>query len=126
MKKFVLVALLLFFGIKYGVGYLMSDKFQDYGDQTKAPWTCQVNNFLGHFYMVLSDYYRAQELFSKAIQRCPDTTMSEVAEFETAECLYKSNRYRDAIHAYRDFVEKHKGTRRAKIAERNLQIISAS
>jgi hypothetical protein len=123
MIKYVAGILVAVIGIKYGVEYVTSPKFQEYGDKTKAPWTCQVNNVMGHLLMVMSNYDRAMYYFGETVRRCGDGPSGEVAEFETAECLSKLNHVRDAYVAYKAFVEKHPGTARAKIAERASQIL---
>ncbi len=123
MIKNALIVISFILGIKFGVEYLFSPKFQVYGDTTKAPWTCQVNNTIGHLMMVVSHYEEAMAFFEKSIKRCPDTPMCEVGEFEVAECLTKLNRYREATVAYKLYTEKYPGTQRAKIAERAAQII---
>lgn len=103
--------------------YLGSPKFQEYGDRTKAPWTCQVNNFIGHIHMVMSHYDLAMPYFQKTAMRCPKTSMAEVAEFEIAECFSKNQKNADAYVAYKTFAEKYPGTKRARIAARAAQIV---
>lgn len=121
--KGVLAAIGVIVAIKFGIEYLYSPKFQEFGDKSKAPWTCQVNNLMGHLYMVTSDYDKAIPLFRKTAERCPESSMCEVAEFEIAESLSKSGQGREAYNAYKSFIEKYKGSKRAKIAQRASEIV---
>src|SRR5690349_4330279 len=50
MRNFFIGLILLVVGVKYGAAYLLSDDFQAYANRTKAPWTCQFENGMGHFY----------------------------------------------------------------------------
>lgn len=126
MKKAIVIILLLCFGVKYGWDYLFSEKFQEYGDRTKAPWTCSVNNLIGHFMMVVGDYRQANLFFLKTSARCPDSPASEVAEFEIAQCYEKSGEHGAAVAAYKAYTEKYAGTKRGKIAKRALEVLGAS
>ncbi len=123
MRNFLIGLILVFVGGKYGADYLVSPKFQEFGDRTKAPWTCQVNNFIGNMDMVMSQYEEALPFFQKTSARCPKTNMAEAADFEIAECLSKMNNNSAAYAAYKSFLEKYPGSKRAKIAARAAQII---
>ena len=126
MKKYIVLVFALIFGIKYGVEYIFSPKFQAYGDRTKAPWTCEVDNFIGHMLMVVSHYEEAKTYFEYTIQRCPDTAQCEVAEYEVAESWAKMGHNREATDAYRAYAEKYKGTKRAKIADQAADLLHVS
>lgn len=123
MKKFLIFLVALIVGLKYGSDYLTSPDFQAYGDRTKAPWTCQVNNLMGHFLMFMGQYRSAIPYFQKTVDRCPETSMSEIGEFEVAECLSKTNRYPEAIEVYRAFSEHYPTSERAPIAKRAVQLL---
>lgn len=123
MRNFLIGLILVFVGGKYGADYLISPKFQEYGDRTKAPWTCQVNNFIGHMDMLMSQYSEALPFFQKTAARCPKTSMAEAAEFEIAECYSKMNNNPAAYAAYMSFVEKYPRSSRAKIAARAAQLV---
>lgn len=126
MRKIILASIAIFLGAKYGYGYLMSEKFQAYGDRTKAPWTCHVNGAIGEFEILLSNYSEALEVFQRTIARCPDTPMAESAAFKTARCLDDLGRMNEALWAYVAYAEKYPGTERSRIALRAAQIIRAS
>jgi hypothetical protein len=126
VRKLLVGSLLLFLGLKYGYGFLVSDKFQVYGDRTKAPWTCHVNNALGELDILLSRYKPAQEVFEKTVARCPDTSMAEDAAYKVARCLEGQGRMGEAMQAFLNFVEKYPNSKRARIAQRAAQIIKAS
>ena len=124
MQKLILGSILLFASVKYGFGFLTSDKFQAYGDRTRAPWTCRVNNLLGEFETMLSRYDKAQVLFEKTLARCPETPMAEHAAFRTAKCLQDRGRLPEARNAYLRYAETYPDTRRAKMALHTAQYLT--
>ena len=81
---------------------------------------------IAQMYIIMSEYDVALQFYSKTTQRCPDTSMTELAEFEIAYCLEHLNRPREAIKAYEDFAEKYKSSPRTRIAIRASQVIQAS
>ncbi len=110
-------------GVKYGAEYLLSDNFQEYADRTKEPRTCQFENGVGHFYMLMSQYDTAEVYFQHTMKRCPDTEWSETAEFETARCMEGMGQVQAASQKYMEFAEKHPGTKRARVAVRAADLI---
>ena len=123
MRKYVLLVIAFILGIKYGIGYILSPKFQAYADKTKAPWTCELDNFLGNLLIVMSRYEEAITRFTATINRCPETASSEVAEYKVAECLADLGRNHDAESAYRAFAVKYSGTKRARIADKAADLL---
>jgi outer membrane protein assembly factor BamD (BamD/ComL family) len=100
MRKFVLTAVLVILSLKYGIDYLLSEKFQNYGDQKKAQWTCQVNNFLAGLFEVSSDYQRSIDLYDRVLTRCPESPMAEQAMFSKAYDLENLNHPHEAYDVY--------------------------
>lgn len=125
MRNLIIGSVLFFLGIKYGLGYLGSEKFQEYGDRSKAPWTCRANIILGELDILLSRYAEAQPLFERVLDRCPETSVAETAEFRVAQCLEKNKRLGAARNAYEQYAEKYPNTERARIAQRAAQILRA-
>lgn len=114
--RYAVYAVLIIFGLRYGVTYLESEDFQKYADESKAPWTCRVNLILGKFNMTMSRYDDAIRWFSPIAKRCEKTTMSEEAAFQTAVSLEQLGRRAEALEAYRKYAEAYKGSARARIA----------
>jgi TolA-binding protein len=81
---------------------------------------------MGNMCVVMSDYKRAVNYFSKTVARCPEDPAAEEAEFEIAQCYEKLGNNRAAIAAYDAFVEKYKGSRRARTAIRAADILRTS
>lgn len=123
MRRFVLLFILAALGIKTGLDYILSDKFQDWADQKKPPWTCKFNNALGGLFVTASEYKRAHELYRRSAERCPETPMAETAEFELARCLEEMGHRAEAGVAYENFLSKYKDSEKTKVAQRALQII---
>lgn len=123
MRKALVILILVAVGIKVGLDYLFSDKFQEYGDKTKKPWTCQANVVMGEFMNVMSRYHQASYYFRKAADRCPDTPLAEEAEFEYARALDSLGVRAEAIHAYDVFLEKYPNSERAKLATKSIGIL---
>src|SRR5688572_9437819 len=121
MRKFLIAVVVIYFGVKYGVGYILSEKFQAYGDQTKKPWTCKANNVMAEFFMLSNKYQRAYDLYGRVLKRCPKTKMEEIATFKRAVCLEGMGRRREAQAMYDQYAEKYPGTERAKTATRAAQ-----
>jgi TolA-binding protein len=123
LKKALVIVLLIGFGIKYGLSYLESDKFQQFADEQKAPWTCQVNNLVGNFYVTMSAWETALKFFKPVLKRCEKTDYAEEAEFKIARCLEGLGRRAEAIMKYRQYAEKYKNSRRAQIARNSADIL---
>lgn len=123
MRKTVVIVILLVIGMKMGVDYLFSEKFQDYGDKTKKPWTCQTNIYIGEFMNLMSHYKQAAYYFQKAADRCPDTPLAEEADFEYARALDSNGVRSDAVQAYQAFIEKYPNSERAKLASKSIAIL---
>lgn len=123
MKKALAIILLIGFGIKYGLSYLESDKFQQYADETKAPWTCQVNNLVGNFYVTMTSWDKALKFFKPVVKRCEKTAYAEEAEFKIARCLEGLGYRAEAMLKYRQYAEKYKNTKRAQIAHQSADIL---
>jgi hypothetical protein len=87
MRRTVLFIILIVVAGKYGLDYILSADFQNYGDRTKAQWTCQVNNVMGGLYEVGSEYQKALNLYERTIKRCPQTPLAENAMFHRAACM---------------------------------------
>jgi tetratricopeptide (TPR) repeat protein len=126
LKKFFIVAFIVAFVLKTGYDYLYSEDFQKYGDRTKAEWTCQVNNVMGNLNVVMSNYKEAYDLFDRVVKRCPDSPTREEAQFRMADCLTSLGRNADSIAAYEKYIEDFKGTKRASIAARSIQILKGN
>jgi hypothetical protein len=124
MKKAAVIIVLILLGAKCGVDYLFSERFQEYGDRTKATWTCEVNMVLGEFLNIFSRYDEAGTFFKKIADRCPDTPVGEEAEFEYARTLENRGLRSDAIAAYQAFAEKYPATRRGRLAAKAAGILS--
>ena len=105
MRKFLLTAILLFLGIRYGLKYITSEDFQKYGDREKAQWTCRVNNALGGLYQIGSEYRLAHDLFNRVLTRCPNSPMAEEALFQKASCLENMNDPQQALAVYQEYRE---------------------
>ena len=123
MKKALIILVLIGIGAKVGLDYLFSEKFQEYADRTKKPWTCQTNIVIGEFMNVMSHYPQAAYYFRKAADRCPDTPLAEEAEFEYARALDNQGIRADAVHAYEVFLEKYPNSDRAKLANKSIGIL---
>jgi TolA-binding protein len=108
MKRYLFFTLAVIFALKYGYTYITSEEFQKYGDKTKAPWTCQANNYLARYYRVVDDGQRAQEVYSRVIKRCPKTPFAEEAAFGIAEAYDEMYLTRQAMEAYSQFIEQYK------------------
>lgn len=115
MKTVLLLAALVA-GSIYGYDFVMSEKFQAYGDKHKAEWTCVVNNFIGNLYVVMSKYKKAENFFAPVVARCPKTSMAEEASFKVASCLEAQGLPNEAIAAYKKYLEAYPTTKRAKLA----------
>ena len=105
MRKFVLYAILIVLGLKYGIHFLLSEDFQNFGDRKKAPWTCQVNNLLGGLFEVSSDYQRSIYFYDHVLNRCPETPMAEHALFSKGYCLESLNLPHEAMDVYVQYRE---------------------
>lgn len=126
MRKAVIIIVFVVVAAKLGVDYLTSDRFQEYGDRTKATWTCEANRILGQFMMMVSHYKQAAYYFSKIAERCPDTLVSEEAEFEYARALESQGLRRDAVDQYEAYAAKYPGTRRGRLAAKSAGILRTS
>ncbi len=111
------------YGIARGAGFILSDGFQKYGDEKKAPWTCQVNNVIGQLYTIMSEYDRAKYFFDHTLTRCPDTSMAELALFKVAYCIEGNGDVRRAAAAYKEYAAKYPGTKRARLALRSSEVL---
>lgn len=123
MRKFLVLFVLMIVGAKMGVDYLFSEKFQAYGDRTKATWTCEVNLVVGQYCNMMSRYPQARYFFEKIIERCPETPVGIEAEFEIARALENQGLRTDAIGAYERYAEKYPGTRRGRLASKSAGIL---
>lgn len=123
MLKYILIIGALIFGIKSGSDYIFSEKFQSWADQKKAPWTCDFNNNVGRLLIVMSEYEQAHELFKRSYARCPEGPSAELSEYEIAHTMEEMGHRDKAADAYRQYVEKYKDSKRAKLASRSIQII---
>lgn len=123
MRKVLIIFLLLSIGAKYGIDYLFSDEFQQYGDKTKEPWTCRTNIVIGEFLTVMSHYKSAGYYFKKTVDRCPKTPMCSEAAFEYAQSLESQGLRHDAVEAYDHYAEDYPGTERGVLAEKAANIL---
>jgi hypothetical protein len=126
MKMFIAVVALLFFGAKYTMDYLTSEKFQEYGDRTKAPWTCEVNMIIAQFHDVMSHYQAEQNYLQRILDRCPDSPVAEEAAFDIANALEKGGSRVLAIQAYEAYAEKYGGTKRGRLATKAANILKTT
>ena len=110
-------------GTKYGIDYLRSDAFEKYADQSKAPWTCQLENAIGDLHIVMSEYRKGYFRFSHTVSRCSDTQLAQDAEFQVARCLEGMALRNDAVAAYEAFAKKYPENPRARSAARSAQIL---
>jgi TolA-binding protein len=123
MRNFFIGLILLIVAVKYGATYMLSDGFQEYANRTKAPWTCQFENSMGHLEMLMSDYKTAEIYFTHTLNRCKDPEMTQVAEFEMARAAEGLGQIPEATRRYMEFAEKYPKTKRAKIATRAADLI---
>lgn len=123
MRKVLIFAILLILGVKAGWDYLNSDKFQAYGDRTKAPWTCTVDFWMGEYMNVLSNYDNAVRLFRIVADRCPASEIGERAAFELADTLETDGKRDAAIDAYQKFLDKYPNSDRVKLAEKSINAL---
>lgn len=124
--KNLFIVLALIFGVKFGIDYLNSPKFQVWADETKQPWTCIFENTIGELEMVMSNYADAKTRFERTVKRCPKADACEQAEFEIARCLEAMGNVREASRAYAAFAEKYKSSPRAKTADKAVQVLGVS
>jgi len=124
--KFLILAAIIFFGVKYGGQYLLSNEFELYADQKKDPATCEFEIVLGKLHYMQDDYDKAMMRYAHAVDRCPNSTMAEEAEFETARCLEAKHLRRPAYDAYVAFTKKYPGTKRARIADKSAEILQGT
>lgn len=124
MRGPLLAILVMCAGFYFGLKYLYSPEFQDYGDRNKAAWTCRVNNIMAELYVVMSKYAEAKALYERVVERCPETSAAETAEFNIAKCLDNMNYPLEAQRAYDQFVKNHPGSKRAKTAARAAQMVN--
>jgi len=123
MRKFIIFAILVIFGLQYGKKYILSEDFQKYGDKKKAVWTCYVNDFIGEFYIALSRYGKAQPFFERSKKRCKGKPIAEKAAFKVAYCLENTNRGR-AKKEYLQFIEDFPESKRVKLAQKKVSRLS--
>ncbi len=123
MRKFLLTAILLFLGIRYGVTFLISEDFQKYGDREKAQWTCHVNNVLGGLCQIGSKYQRAFQFFDRVATRCPETPMAEKALFQKAACLESLGQPLQALAVYQEYTEKYPNGENFRLSHRAVDRI---
>jgi TolA-binding protein len=126
MRNVLVFSVLLILGVKMGWDYLASDKFQAYGDRTKAPWTCSVDFWMGEYMTVLSEYDDATRMFGIVADRCPASETGERAAFELAGTLESDGKRAAAIDAYQKFLEKYPASSRAKLAEKSIGMLRTS
>ena len=123
LRKYLLTVLLVVLAVKYGFGYLMSERFQVLADEKKWQWTCHLNDGLAEFHIILSDYNQALALYDRLLKRCPKTPLLSKVEYRIAECYDKSGRRGLAKEAYAAYVEKYPDTNRARLAARKLLVM---
>ena len=123
MLKFILIVAAIFGGFKYGGGYLLSEDFQQYADRSKSPWTCYLDNTFGDFHMTMSNYQSAYYRFSHSVARCPDSSAGERAQFEVAHSLELAGDRNGAALEYDKYVKKYPETKRARIAQRSVDLL---
>lgn len=116
MKKFLIALVLVLLGLNHGWDYLMSEDYRKYADQTKKPWTCALDVRIGNFNLMMSHYDVALDWYGRVSKRCPKSTDAEQADFKVGECYIGMGRYRDAVRAYEEYVEKYKGAQRSGLA----------
>lgn len=126
MRKFFIFVIVAAVGIHFGYNFILSDKFEQYADRTKAPWTCHVENVFGFFHMMSSHYRPAYYRFSHASNRCPNTSMGETADFNLARCWEGLGSNRSAAAAYLDFIQKYPSSDRIRIAQRASDVLLGS
>ncbi|MCG3204274.1 MAG: hypothetical protein KCHDKBKB_00989 [Elusimicrobia bacterium] len=126
MLKFILVVGALVAGVKYGCEYLLSAEFEKYADESKAQWTCQFENFLGHVHVQMSNYEKGYYRYSHAVRRCPESSLAETGAFGAARCLEGMGDRSRAVAAYEAFVEKYPASKRAKAAQKSVDILKGS
>jgi len=126
MWRFLAFALFIVVGVKSGMDYLASDRFQVYADRTKAPWTCRMDFVAGQYLTIMSRYDQSAKVFKRISARCPGTEIGERSDFEYAHSLETGGKRAEAIDAYGKFLEKYPGSRRAKLAHRSVDILKTS
>ncbi len=120
MRKYLLFFILLFVGLKFGIGYLFSEKFHTYADTTKAPWTCQLTNLMGDTLQILDKPQEAQRYYQRVVARCPKTPMAEKAAYGVAQSWGYMGRTDFAVNAYTNFIEEYKDSPRVADAQRAI------
>ena len=126
MRNYFITVIVIIVGLYAVQRVIFSDKFQEYGDKHKAPWTCRVTNVVAEFYITFSHYQKALELFKKVEKRCPGTPMAERACFQVAYCMEYVGGTDRSIWAYQRYLEKYPDTKRAVLAERKIHILKAN
>ncbi len=126
MRRALIFLVLFGIGAKYGIEYLLSPKFTAWADQSKQTWTCEFDNSLAHFHVVMSKYDEAIERFQYAAQRCDKTSRGATATFGIAQCVEKKGDLRQALNMYQAFLEKYPTSEHAHTAMRALQVINAN
>lgn len=126
MVRYIITVVLSVAVFMYVWGFIFSEKFQQYGDEKKAGWTCHVNNFIVEYHILLSEYKEAQMVCERTVKRCPKTDVSRKAEYKIAYCLERRGQLQDALQAYQNFLEKYPKSERAKLAQRKISILKMS
>lgn len=123
MRKFIVFVVLVVLFFKYGVGTIFSEKFQQYGDRTKAPWTCWITLYIGHIYMLLDQPFMAKPFYDRIPPRCGGLDVASEARFQSARCFDQADRTAEAISSYEEFLVLHSTSPRVNDAQRALNRI---
>ena len=106
LVRFIIVVVAIVALLNFCFHYIISDKFQNYGDRRKAQWTCLVNMKLGNFYLTLSKYKKGRTYFERLMKRCPEGKLAEEASYQIAYTYEMDNKPRMATKLYLEFLEK--------------------
>jgi len=113
-------------GLKYGIAYLSSEKFQAYGDESKAAWTCHVNKIFAEFNIMFSRYKVGQEYYIRLLKRCPEGSLAEKASYQIAYCYEKMGQLDVAINHFEQFIEDYPNSERTKKLPKKLQRLDSN
>ena len=85
--------------IDWGKGFL--DK------NSGKPWAASSYYHLGHHAFRTMRFSKALEVYEDALRKFPRHPSAPTVRFRVAVCYEKLKRYREAIRAYKRFVDKH-------------------
>jgi hypothetical protein len=126
VRKVVLSLILIVLGIKFGIDYLISEKFQAYADRTKAPWTCHVTLVIGKTFQLMDSPERAMPYFNRIVDRCGGLDVASEAAFQNAYAVHRMDRPSQAVAAYEEFLVLHSTSPRAGDAQRAITRIKSA